>query len=113
MTSPFNPKTCGKCGAWSQRIVARRNGIDLLRCDHCGTRDKAKPFTSYNYLSRTHKNKYPYLSGSLGEVVTSRDHEEHVAKSLGMVPMEHQRVKTQKRTYRNKATKARPPKQSR
>lgn len=42
--------------------------------------------------------KFPYFSGCLGEVVTSRDHENHVASKQGLVPATHHRVKVPKRT---------------
>lgn len=67
----------------------------FVECEECGTKFSRK---AAEILKKPGISQYPYLSASLGEVVTSRDHENHVAKKMGMVPMEHLRVKAPKMT---------------
>lgn len=64
------------------------DGRIKLKCSYCGTvtTDKRK---NLSYLSTASKQRWPQISGSLGCVVNSRDHENAVAKAQGMVPTDH------------------------
>lgn len=63
-----------------------------VRCGSCGEEySKEAP--------QRHKksNRYPQISGSLGCVVNSWDEEKAIAKSRGMVPVDHKRVNNAKK----------------
>lgn len=85
----MSPITCKKCGAWTQRILKSAKGFDHLECAYCGTRSKEPSHGGFAHLYRVEKLRYPYVNGSLGCVVTSRAHEDAVAKKLGMVRTDH------------------------
>lgn len=95
------------------RIIGEKDGMQLLSCDYCQTKHKAPPHKGLAHLYKVEKVRYPHVNGSLGAVVNNRDEENHLAKQMGMVPTDHQRVKVQKRTFRNKTTKSKPSKQCR
>jgi hypothetical protein len=86
--------SCERCEAWSTEIKAiKPNGDEVLYCVYCGHTFKAPKSKKMTHLYRVEKVRYPQISGSLGCVVKSRDHENHVAKQMGMVPTDHVRVK--------------------
>lgn len=88
---------CPSCFAWSTTIVGHtKQGEQKLHCVYCEHSFTSAPPPSLDYLSRTSKAKYPYHNWSLGQTVTSKDHENHVAGKLDMVP-------TSQRTF-NKGT---------
>lgn len=88
----FSPVDCKDCDALALRIMSTDGKVDQLKCDYCGYKTSA-PVKSLKHLYKGGINKYPYISGSLGQVVNSRDHEDSVAKKMGYVPQEHTRVK--------------------
>ena len=87
------PAKCAENQFDSMEIIGESGDRQLLRCCYCGAgSDKPMPET----FKRT--NRYPQFNGCLGQVVESRDHENHVAKQQGMIPVDHVRVKVPKRT---------------
>lgn len=85
MNRTFNTKTCESCGSWTQRVVGFEDGMELLECE-CGSRDKAPP-PNFLYV-KTKSLRFPYFNACLGQKVDSRDHESHVAREMGMTPVE-------------------------
>jgi late competence protein required for DNA uptake (superfamily II DNA/RNA helicase) len=86
--------SCERCEAWTTEIIkVLPSGKERLYCPHCGHMFLSEPSKSLTHLYRVEKVRYPQINGSLGCVVKSRDHENHVAKKLGMTPTDHIRVK--------------------
>lgn len=77
----------------------KKNKTVKLKCPVCFTIFE-KPIK--NLYIENKRDNFPYLSASLGEFVTSRDHENALAKKMGMVPMDHLRVKKPKTRWKNK-----------
>lgn len=72
----------------SAELVGGEGSSWTVRCE-CGyVGERAAAET----LKRS--NRYPQFNGTLGTVVESRAHEDHVAKKMGMIPVDHVRVKT-------------------
>lgn len=88
---------CPRCKAWSTSIIGyTKSGEEKLRCGYCEHTFSAPPHSGFAHLSTSEKVRYPLFNGSLGQVVTSRAHENHLAAKMGMVP-------TDQRTF-NKGT---------
>lgn len=82
----YCPKCPNKYG--SAEIIGSYKDQRLVKCDDCGEEYlQDQP----DIIQRG--NRYPYMSGSLGEVVQSRDHEEALAKKMGMTHQDWGRVK--------------------
>lgn len=88
----ISTNSCPKCDAWTTSLLGHtKDGLEELSCD-CGFTFTAEPGPSLAHLRKTEMARYPYHSWSLGQTVTSRDHENHVAKKLDMVPIESRRT---------------------
>lgn len=82
----------------SMEIIGSNGVTDTLICNECGTTtERQKPAVICK------SQRYPYINESIGdEVLTSLDHERHVAKEKGMVERDYGRVKIPKKTFKNK-----------
>lgn len=82
----ISANSCPECLAWSVELWGyTKAGLEKLKCAHCEHEFEAPPAASLSHLYKTERLRYPHLNSCLGTVVTSRAHEDAVAKKLGMV----------------------------
>lgn len=68
-------------------IIEDTGSLQTLACGGCKERYQRTPPPVFQRSLR-----YPMLNASLGTVVTSREHENSVAKKMGMVPVMNQTI---------------------
>lgn len=91
------PRLCEENTLDSMEIVGLEGGMHILRCAYCGAECDKKAMPAF-----TRSNRYPQFNGCLGQVVESRDHENHVAKQNNMIPIDHVRVNSMRKTPKPK-----------